>query len=253
MKVYEACERIWEGYKLYAGTAFVMRKGVELVGLTARTEAMLDVAETFERRGESIMEHQARTAWLYSALASNFPDGFSTHHMMLTDAWQTIAVAIGHDVGEIAIGDIPDDGNPLHDQKDAAELEMFEKLLCAYAPRDRGDLYMAFKNFQAKDSLRGKALHAVDKVEAVLHLLYLEFYDHYGVMDLKPFVTDSDRRFMRFAGSNCTTDCWAAHVKYMIRNYPENIRGPVLGLMDVAVRDVRGEAFEWWEKDISLV
>lgn len=252
--MHEACERIWEGYKLYAGTAFVMRKGVELSGLTNRTEAVLDVVETFERRGESILEHQARVAWLYSALASNFPDGFSVHQLMLTNAWLMMTVALSHDVGEIAIGDIPDDGNPLHDQKDDAELAMFQRLMPAYAPRDRSDLCAMFKSFQAKDSQCGKALHAVDKIEAVLHLLYLEIYDHYGVITQKPFVTEADQRFMRFTRSACTTDVWAAHVKSILIDYPEEIREPAFGLLDVAVRDVRGEMFEWWsEEDIPKI
>lgn len=123
----EAYKRIWDGYRLYAGTAYVSRKGFELVGLTKDTEMPLPVAETFVRRGESAMEHQAKTAWLAMAFNDNFPLFFSDMDSAYSLAYLMMTVGLCHDVGEVAIGDIPDDGNPLHDKKDAAEREVFKK------------------------------------------------------------------------------------------------------------------------------
>lgn len=245
----EAYKRIWEGYKLYAGTAYVSRKGFELVGLTKDTETPLPVVEAFERRGESTMEHQAKTAWLAMAFNDNFPSFFSDLNSAYSLAYLMMTVGLCHDVGEVVIGDIPDDGNALHDTKDAAEREVFERLMAA-CPGNGKFFTKAFSEFQDKNVLRGKALYALDKVEAVLTLLFLEQYEHYGVMDKKPFVTESDRHFMRVTRTSCTTDCWAAHVKSLIQDFPETITGPVFGLLKVAVEDVRGEMFDWWDRDV---
>lgn len=246
----EAYKRIWDGYRLYAGTAYVSRKGFELVGLTKDTEMPLPVAETFVRRGESAMEHQAKTAWLAMAFNDNFPLFFSDMDSAYSLAYLMMTVGLCHDVGEVAIGDIPDDGNPLHDKKDAAEREVFKKLMAA-CPHNGKFFVKAFGELQSKNVLRGKALYALDKLEAVLTLLFLEQYEHYGVMNKKPFVTESDRHFMRVTRTSCTTDCWAAHTKSLIQNFPETITEPVFGLLKVAVKDVRGEMFEWWDEDVS--
>ena len=252
MNIKEACERIWEGYKLYVSTAFVMRKGVELVGLTNETEVPLPVAETFERRGESGMEHQAKMAWLCMAFVENFPDFFAESMTKDELSYMLLAVSLCHDVGEVATGDIPDDGNALHGTKNEAEREVFRRLMGSCS-RNGERMLEIFRQFQDKDTFLGQAVHALDKLETVLNLLFLEQFEHYGVMNKKPFVTESDRHFIHVTHTVCTTDCWAAHTKALIQDYPNEITEPVFGLLEVAVRDVRGEMFEWWSERFSLL
>lgn len=252
MNLRKVCEQIWDGYKLFASTAYVSRKGFELVGMTKETGMPVPVAETFERRGESGLEHQAKVAWLAVAFAENFPMFFG--ELFLSSVYELfyemLIVELCHDVGEVAVGDIPDDGNALHDTKDEAEREVFNSLMHVFS---RSDVRLAkmFLEFQNRNTPVGQALYALDKVEAVLTLLFLEQFDHYGVMDKKPLVTDSDRHFMRLAHTSCTTDCWAAHTKALIQGYPKEVTEPVLELLRVAVEDVRGEMFEWWDDEIS--
>ena len=49
-------------------------------------------------------------------------------------------------------------------------------------------------------------------------------------------------------GADCATDCWAAHMVACIKNFPAEILGPVMTLLDVAAKDVRGEEFPWLMK-----
>lgn len=39
-------------------------------------------------------------------------------------------------------------------------------------------------------------------------------------------------------------------MKSLIQDFPETITGPVFGLLKVAVEDVRGEMFDWWDRDV---
>lgn len=243
------CEKIWEGYKLFASAAYVSRKGFELTGLTRNTGDSAPVAETFERRGDSGLEHMAKTAWLAVAFKENFPTFFSRAASSHELFYRMLIVELCHDVGEVAIGDIPDDGNALHDTKDAAEREVFEMMTRSF---DRSGVHVArlFAEFQEKDTCLGRAMYAIDKIEAVLTLIFLEQYEQYGVIDKKPFVTNADRHFMRLTHTPCATDCWAAHVKALLLDYPTEITEPIFCLLRVAVEDVRGEMFEWWDEEI---
>lgn len=248
MDLRKVCERIWDGYKgIFARTAYVPRKGFESVGMTKETEALPPVVKTFKRRGESGLEHQAKVAWLAAVFADNFPRFFGDSSLDPScDLFYSVfIVGLCHDVGEVTSGDVLDDGNALSGTKDETEREVFNSLMHVFRHSD-ARLAKIFKEFQDKSTHAGKALHALDKIESILTLLFLEQFKHYGAMDNKPLMTDSDRHFVGATRTSCTTDCWAARVKSLTQGYPKEITEPVFELLRVAVEDVRGEMFEWW-------
>lgn len=251
----EVCERIWHGYKLYSASGFVLRKGVELVGLAQKNDPSEDVAKMFYRRGESILEHQARVAWLASAFASNFPEFFGKIYenemASYTRSFFAITVALCHDIGEVEVGDIPDDGRPEHGAKDSVELSVFSRMMYAYSLEDAHTMTAIFQHFQNKDSPAGQALFVLDKVEAVLSQLFLEQYEHYGAITAKPVVTDLDKYFMRATGQISSVDVWGAHAVSSMKDLPASVCDPILALLDVAARDVRGEIFPWRKYEIA--
>lgn len=239
---------------MYSGTAFVRRKGFELVGLSELNDGEVDIPQTFAIRGESLLEHQAKTAWLASVFVSNFPRFFGDRRLAssaaLPNFWHLITTALCHDVGELKIGDIPDDGNPLHGTKDAEERKVFNELIQVYEVDDRVTLRQAFREFQDKTTFAGQGLYALDKFEAVATLLNMERHKAYGSILHKASPTESDCYYMTQTGAASATDCWAAHMCSVIRDFPKIIRDPIMTLLDIAVRDVRGGPFEWFGKDI---
>lgn len=249
-------ERIWEAYQLYAKTAAVYRKGFELCGMTFPTSNEVpDFGDSFVMRGESDLEHQAKVAWLLLAFIGRVGNNSRLRYYSedsVINLWSLFAVALCHDIGEIEIGDIPHDGNALHDTKDEIERKVFEKMSEIYAPEDsrRDRVREIFRDFQDKGNNFGKLLFALDKLEAVLTQLLCEKYGCSGKITAKPYATELDNYFMRETGSEKSSDCWAAHMCSLVRDFPEWIKEPVLGLLDAAVRDVRGESFAWWNKDI---
>ena len=242
-----ACRKIWRGYLTYAKGASVIRRGFETTGASVVANDSLHFNNTFFRRGESILEHQAKTAWLASAFMSNFPDYFGTEttHGYSIDDWIIIVTALCHDVGETDIGDIPDDGNPLHDTKDEAELIAFADFVKAYSYVDQGRLFKLFGVFQEKESNAACALYAIDKTEAVLTNLVLEKYGIKGSIANKENPTSRDLFFAKAIGSELAADVWGAQMSARIKSYPPNIARPVFTLLNTAARDVRGEEFSW--------
>ena len=246
------CKRIWDGYKIYARGASVIRKGFELVGAAEITDDTLNLGSTFSRRSESILEHQAKVAWLASAFMSNFPGFFGEQntYVMSLDIWMIITTALCHDTGETIIGDIPDDGNPLHDKKDKAELEAFKQLLTAYGFNDRRELLEMFEAFQERSSHPAQALYALDKLEAVLTHLILEEHGIYGCISAKATPTDKDLYYAELAGSDAAADAWGVHMFSRMAGFPPEITCPVFAMLEVASQDSRGKKFPWLDSSV---
>lgn len=240
----EPCQRIWEGYKVYASGASVIRKGFENVGAAIRTNDSLNFASTFFRRSESDLEHQAKTAWLASVFMSNFPTYFGGERFYTVpfDIWLRITVALTHDAGEFEIGDILDDGNPKHDTKNKAELAAFRKLLIAYSPTAQREVFELYKAFQKKDTREAMALVALDKTEAILTNLFLESKGIHGRISAKSNPTELDKHYAELIGSDRAADVWYMHMlEHSAKGFLPDIMEPVVTLLNVAARDVRGE------------
>lgn len=231
---------IWKAYQSFATTAVVRRKGFELAGMTEKTDDTVpDIADSFRLHGESDLEHQAKVAWLALVFLRTF---WTVPNI---DVYPFVVVALCHDVGEIKIGDIPDNGNPLHDSKDLLEREVFEEMARQAFPSCERVIKM-FTQFQDRENF-GLAICALDKLEAALMQLLCEKHGNGGSID-SGNATDQDRALMRFTGTTATADVWAARMCLRTRGFPDWVKSPVLKLLDTAVCDVRGTSFSWWQK-----
>ena len=254
--VSEACKRIWDGYVLYVKSAAVTRRGVEMLGLADTLGGSgKEVAEAFFCRGESDLEHQAKVGWLTLAFLNNFP-GFlgelSNKSGFQPEIWSLLTVALCHDIGEVETGDIPDDGRPEHDLKDGTELKVFKVLMGAFRPYNASESIAVFERFQQKRPSTGVALFMLDKLEAVLTLLFLEKHGAIGNLENKANLTTQDKYFMEAANSNNPADVWAIHFKLVAQGFSRNLFEPVLKMMETAFIDVRGKLPEWWDKEVPL-
>lgn len=270
-KQYDAAsERIWKSYQIYARHSFVLRNGHFLIGAAKAPVTGEELSESelickaFFRRGESDLEHQAKMAWLCSVFANNYreyffgadyfakpnfdylAEGAKTNYAQ----WMFTLLGLVHDTGEVV--DIPDDGNALHGTNDAEERAVLQEFTEAYLPSTSGFILNLFGNFQDKSAHKGEALFALDKLEAVLMLLYLEKHGCYGYVTNKPSITERDKCTMDAIGATCATDCWAAQMIEQIKKYPPEILEPVLSLLNVATIDVRGEKFPWLDKVLAM-
>lgn len=244
--------RIWKGYKYISNLSFVNRSGYQLIGISDHIGQEESIEKQVRRRGESDMEHSAKVAYLCSAFISHFPDEIDiglpcSGEQWSDNVWLLITIALLHDVGEVATGDVPDDGNPFHDTKDQLEREAFEQyMLGAFAREDLLPLKIAYTDFQEHKGL-GQFVYMLDKLEALLHLIWLEQYEIYGDINAKPVPTAQDSHYARLTGTPCATDCWIAHSKDLFKDLPPDLTRHAYELLRVAVLDVRGEWFDWWD------
>ena len=244
---------IWRAYQLFASTSAVRRKGYELVGMTSMTpNGVPEVEDSFVIRGESDLEHQAKVAWLTSAFIGCYGNDFFQLYEpnSCAELWSVFTVALNHDIGEVATGDVPDDGSEAHDTKNEQERIVFGNML-RYLPAEYSiPAQLDYWAFQDLDGHNGRAIYALDKLEAVLTLLLYEKHGCRGMITAKVEPSEADKYYMRVTRSETAADCWAAHLCAHIRKFPDSIKRPILALLDAAVLDVRGEPFLWWNRDI---
>lgn len=250
--------KVWNGYKVFADTAFVMRSGYHLYGLSRLHFSVDSSVECFYKRGESILEHQAKMAALYDLFISNFPGYFGGLSELTSNrgrfTWFLSLVSLFHDVGELDIGDIPDDGSKDHAAKDESEFNTFSNFVeLGFVKADADPLKCYFSGFQEHRRDTGRALYALDKLEAVLTLAHLEMKGLSSNIDARSDVTTQDLRYQKFASTSCILDCWAVHLKKSIDSFPDTIKEPVYAVLKAAMNDVRGKFFDWWEKDLSIL
>lgn len=245
-------EHIWQGYKIFASASFVERSGHQLVGLADPVEAGESNVAMFRRRGESVLEHCAKTAYLLLALLSHFPGLFDSENVLggkiPADTWMLVTTMLTHDIGELATGDIPDDGNAAHDTKDEIERRFYCKEMAPmFSWNDSVYLRESYIDFQERKTFVGQLLYCLDKLEAILGLLLLEEQEARGFIDNKPFPTMQDEHYRFLTGTPNAIDCWAAHTKDRVKDFPAKATRHIFGILRAAVMDVRGEWFAWWD------
>lgn len=255
---FDEYDKIWMSYMMQRRQALKPRSGICLAHLCTTPGGVIDrrfwkidkkrlkqlpwskrELLAMLERPETVLEHSACLVRLISDLASWFPD-------YIPEPEKTKKLAGAHDIGEIYIGDIADDGSPEHAKKEDQEQATFLEWLYTQPEAEWEDLYQYYLEFQDHSTLRGQILYLADKMEAVLGLLLYESYGLYGDVTKKRPPSEQDLEFAKIIGTTNATDVWAYHFKTMVDQHPSEVSLPLLGVLDSAVRYVRGEWFPWW-------
>ncbi|MBQ6354863.1 HD domain-containing protein [Candidatus Saccharibacteria bacterium] len=232
---FDEFDKIWISYRMFKREADIARAGYYLCKVYPEP-----TEEDFLNRFESDLEHSAGVARLVSDMAAWFPELFP-------DVETAIKLAQLHDIGEIYIGDIADDGNPAHAQKEDIEQVTFLEWLYTQPEETWEDTYQYYLEFQEKSTPRGQALYIADKLEAILQLLNYELRGLYGDVRLKNPPSSRDLAFGATIGTYNATDVWACHFKAIVCDqFAPEITLPFIAVLDSAVTDVRGKWFPWW-------
>ncbi len=107
-----------------------------------------------------------------------------------------------------------------------------------------------FEEFIQKNTQRGRILYLVDKLETILQGLIYESEGLIGdVRNVCRFfgqISAQDQRSFEKTQSYVLADLWGIHFVERTKDFPE--AELFLEILDVAVRDVRGEGFAWMEQ-----
>lgn len=156
-----------------------------------------------------------------------------------------------HDVGEIKRGDALDDGSGEHEARLKDEAEVFEEML-TYLPESEVEWFRTmrerFENYEGHTAGLDKI---IDKLEAILYLLFLETKGLFGWLRNKEYPSERDLKMAEFAGTDCCTDVWTVHYRTMAEKVPVDIREVANSILRQSFLTVRGEVPQAFTRDLS--
>ena len=264
---------VWEAYKMYVSSQFVLRKGFYYFGTTQETDFLPSGDDKsnsliFFERGDGDMEHQAKVTLLAGLMLANFRGYFIGYEDLTNISGRKmmipLMVALCHDVGEGIVlngqklGDIVDNETEAHDEKADDEFNRFKKFVeTGFNVLSTGMIH-SFNAFQ-KPHVNvefgydiGWSHYGLDKTEPVLFLAFLEqegLLGHYR-SSKKDGASDNDLRCIEIAETDNALDCIAVHLRMQLKKAPRHVTKPLFAILREAVTDVRGEFFPWWDKDV---
>jgi len=157
-----------------------------------------------------------------------------------------------HELGEISIGDIPDDGSK-NAQNDLMERDYVFNIIDECLPNEYGEatkqMYMSFQN--RSDEL-GKLAYLIDKMDAILRGLAYEKSGCGGFYSKKKNPTEQDRRTREKTQVENLPDNWLCGLlfKIDIQEYLPYLK-IFLEIFQSAVWCVRGERAKWLDQWVS--
>lgn len=233
----ERGQQVWQKYYYLKRESRVVRSGFGLYGVYD-----YDPEQPFDgARSESDLEHTAGMTALTTLTSLYYPELIPPAELSLY-----LAAAQLHEIGEVELGDLPDDGTRNEQQKCQAERAAVERYVRDLPAPFGAELAMFFIEFQHRSTRRGRILYGLDKLEAVLQGLIYEREGRGGHSlnkSRRRKLSAQDRQNIADTGSPKLADIWAVHFMERILATPEE---PVfLEVLEAAVRDVRGEWFPW--------
>jgi 5'-deoxynucleotidase YfbR-like HD superfamily hydrolase len=216
---------VWMKYRDYKLHAEVIRAGFWAWGVYGAEQA---------DRGESDLEHIGGVRILLFLMAQFFPEVVGEDCLL-----DLLLLADFHELGELVLGDLMDDGTYDVDEKLSLERAVAVKWFDGLPNNSKYiDLYDGFANLS---SVSGRLVRLADKVEAVLQGLIYEAEGRGGSLSMKRYPSTRDQVYAARMGSDSLVDIWGL-------NYFEDVAvidetGLFADLLRVAIRHVRGVDF----------
>lgn len=233
----ERSQLVWQKYLYLKRESLVIRSGFGLYGVYA-----YDPKQPFATdRSESDLEHTAGMTALTSLVAMYYPELIRPSEMPLF-----LMAAQLHEIGEVELGDLPDDGTRDEKHKCRVEQKVMDRYLKDLPEPYNTELALFFLEFQHRSTRRGRILYCLDKLEAVFQGLIYEKEGRGGDWHAKERICNfsaQDRQNMAETGSSQLVDIWAVHFMDQIADIPEAPN--FLEILGAAVCDIRGEWFPW--------
>lgn len=225
----------------------------------------------FVNRFESVAEHSFHTALLTMACLEGklgsmlFHDcEFDSEDELHTDVYvlraRVVCYQLLHDIGEIKTGSVRKDGRVMSHRVVGEQHETYEDTV-DYFFRDSSEIddkrkllewrsYNYFgADFESKENAPAPVLKAIGDLETVLKVAVLELCGLRGDVAEKAKKSKVIKKTVEITGTTDALDNFAAYFKLNTMKTLDEIQQEALyGILETAVKDVRGKWFDWWLK-----
>lgn len=227
-------ENIWAAYKMKCETSFIQRSGTIVCGATQQ----IDIDDIYQK-AEFVSEHEGRVAFLYALIMMYHKQPFTVRSSSVSESLRHVFWLLSHDIGEIASGDQPDDGTFGHSDARAKEDRIFNEFFDYLPGEDRSWFERTHDTFESYGgTVETQFDKALDKVEAILYLLFLREKGIEGDVMKKNPPSRQDAKLAKLLGTSNTIDVWCLHMRIKIKQMNPKIIDVLDGLLVAAFSDI---------------
>lgn len=242
----DAAKNLWKNFEAMTDLSYVLRKGFEVCGVyTINKGGSVRIFSELEKltRPESTAEHSARVANLLSEIMLWYPQYFAG-----VDRFLVLKTALNHDVGEIEVGDVIDDGGRAHDLKADAEWAAVKAFYNNLPADDRERMLDYHRQFEDANTLLGQMIKMADKVDAIGKLILFEKRGLYGDIFHKDPPSERDVNFAREIGTGNCTDVWGRHLEWLFdtNDFRQSVVDIAKGFLSEGLQSIGRDFFPWW-------
>ena len=210
-------------------------------------------AAIFYRRGESLAEHQAKTALLARLFLDHFPGYFSEKNYIEDKILDIVTFPLIKNVGQAETGNLVKDGRIYSKKKKEKVWSKFcEFVRLAFSDSAADSYSLIYRSYESSDDHLGKALSALSMLEHVLMLAYLEKQGYKMDIYGRKTRTNRVRMLIKKCKSYDALDVFAVDMVLRVSSFPKEIKRPIYHVLREAILVARGEFFPWWHNVVKV-
>ena len=236
-----AAQILWDNWNKYDDLDDVIRQGYLKAKIYGYGNEALPMI--YRYHVESVLLHSGRATMLLSDIMDLWPTYYEN-----VDKYAVLKTMLNHDIGELAVGDIPDDGREEHDEKKDLE---WETTLEHYQNFPE-EIYLACKNihqeFERADTFLGQTIKLADKLDFVAKLIKLESQG-YNMEDNRIQFSKNDLMLARETKTRNFTDIVANHLRHLMKehNFDQRLVEIAIQFLDCELKSMDRPFFKWWK------
>lgn len=230
---------LWDNWSKYDDLDSVKRSGffkIRAYGFGKEAKIMMKKYHT-----ESVLIHSGRTAMLFSDMMDLYPAYFKD-----IDKYTALKIALNHDVGELKVGDVCDDGRIEHETKKDPEWSSIVEHYSHFPE----ETYIKSKNmhrqFEEANTFLGQSIKMADKLDFIAKLIKMQSQGYY--LNNEKYYSQSDWRLADEIESYEFIDIVANHLRHLMMRYHYDQRLAMIAtqFLSCGLKTIDRPFFEWW-------
>ena len=160
-----------------------------------------------------------------------------------------LKVALNHDIGELVVGDVVDDGRKEHDDKKDPEWGAVQNHYFSQPEQTYLSLKSIHRGFENADTFLGQTIKLADKLDFIAELIKLNS-DGFITTNRKHF-TKGDLALCREIHCYDLIDGCSNHLRHLMHehDYDQKLFQIAVQFLTCGLKTIGRPFFEWWKPD----
>ena len=236
---------LWDNWNKYDMLDSVFRQGFIKVRVYGEDPDIKWLIRKYH--AESTLTHSGRAAMLFSDMMDLWPTYYKG-----VDKYAALKVALNHDIGELIVGDVCDDGCAEHEDKKEPE---WGAIVYHYS-QFQDENYLKYKDihqqFEDTSTFLGQSIKLADKLDFVAKLIKLEGE---GVKFTKStYFSEKDWELAKEIHVRNFVDIVANHLRHLLKdgNFDQRLVLIAEEFLACGLASANRPFFNWWHRPMKF-